>query len=172
MEVLLQKDIEKLGRMGDVVNVADGYARNYLLPRRIAVVVTADNLRAIEKAREARRVREVEEIERVRQLRAGRSETSWHDAIDKVTAAARDGRNLLPPVIDAVEAKATIGEISDALRAAFGEYRERRSRFCAKGFGRPSRWMWTRPKLRRQLPARSTYPTPSRRHNSAAAGET
>lgn len=67
MEVLLQKDIEKLGRMGDVVNVADGYARNYLLPRRIAVVVTADNLRAIEKAREARRVREVEEIERVRQ---------------------------------------------------------------------------------------------------------
>lgn len=67
MEVLLQKDIEKLGRMGDVVNVADGYARNYLLPKRFAVAVTADNLRAIEKAREARRVREVEEVERVRQ---------------------------------------------------------------------------------------------------------
>ena len=67
MEVLLQKDVEKLGRMGDVVNVATGYARNYLLPQRLATVVTADNLRAIEKAREARRVREVEEVERVRQ---------------------------------------------------------------------------------------------------------
>ena len=66
MEVLLQKDVEKLGRMGDVVDVADGYARNYLLPKRLASPVTADNLRAIEKAREARHVREVEEVERVR----------------------------------------------------------------------------------------------------------
>jgi large subunit ribosomal protein L9 len=67
MEVLLQKDVEKLGHMGDVVNVAAGYARNYLLPKRLAVSVTPDNLRAIEKAREARRVREMEEVERVRQ---------------------------------------------------------------------------------------------------------
>jgi len=67
MEVLLQKDVEKLGRMGDLVDVAAGYARNYLLPKRIAVAVTADNLRQIEKLREARRQREMEEAERVRQ---------------------------------------------------------------------------------------------------------
>ena len=67
MEVLLRKDIEKLGRMGDVVNVADGYARNYLLPKLFAAPVTADNLRQIEKAREARHVREMEEVQRVRQ---------------------------------------------------------------------------------------------------------
>jgi len=67
MEVLLRRDVEKLGRMGDVVSVADGYARNYLLPKQLAAPVTPDNLRQIEKAREARRMREMEEMERVRQ---------------------------------------------------------------------------------------------------------
>ncbi len=67
MEVLLQKDVESLGRMGDVVQVAAGYARNYLLPKRIAVAVSPENLRQIEKLREARRQREMEEAERVRQ---------------------------------------------------------------------------------------------------------
>jgi large subunit ribosomal protein L9 len=67
MEVLLQKDVENLGRIGDVVNVAPGYARNYLLPKRLAVTVTPENLRQIEKLREARRRREMEEAERVRQ---------------------------------------------------------------------------------------------------------
>jgi large subunit ribosomal protein L9 len=67
MEVLLQKDIEKLGHMGDVVRVAAGYARNYLLPKQIAVAVTPENVRQIEKLREARRQREVQEAERVRQ---------------------------------------------------------------------------------------------------------
>ena len=65
MDVLLRKDIERLGRMGDVVRVADGYARNYLLPRRMAVPVTADNMQEIEKARQARLQREQEELARV-----------------------------------------------------------------------------------------------------------
>lgn len=67
MEVLLQRDIEKLGHMGDVVNVAPGYARNYLLPKKFAVPVTPQNLLAMEKVREARRAREMEEMDRVRQ---------------------------------------------------------------------------------------------------------
>ncbi len=66
MEVLLRNDVEKLGRMGDVVDVAPGYARNYLLPKRLAVRVTPDNLQEIERARQARRAREVEELDRVR----------------------------------------------------------------------------------------------------------
>jgi large subunit ribosomal protein L9 len=65
MEVLLRKDVEKLGRMGDVVEVANGYARNYLLPRRIAVPVTQDNLRKFQAAIDARGQRELEELERV-----------------------------------------------------------------------------------------------------------
>ncbi len=65
MEVLLRQDIEKLGRMGEVVDVANGYARNYLLPKKIAVPVTAENLRKLEVVRKERRQREREELARV-----------------------------------------------------------------------------------------------------------
>ena len=65
MEVLLRQDIEKLGHMGEVVDVANGYARNYLLPKKIAVPVTAENLRKLELVREERRQREREELSRV-----------------------------------------------------------------------------------------------------------
>jgi methylmalonyl-CoA mutase N-terminal domain/subunit len=64
------------------------------------------------------------QIERVRALRAGRSAGAWSDAIAAVSAAARDSRNLVPPIVAAVEARATVGEISDAMRAVFGEYQE------------------------------------------------
>ncbi len=66
MEVLLRRDVESVGRMGDVVEVADGYARNYLLPKKIAVAVTPENLQEIETARQAHRLREEEELDRVR----------------------------------------------------------------------------------------------------------
>ncbi|HEY8536292.1 MAG TPA: methylmalonyl-CoA mutase family protein [Vicinamibacterales bacterium] len=60
--------------------------------------------------------------ERVRAVRAGRSEQEWRRAIADVEAAAADGRNLVPPVLAAVEAHATVGEIADAMRRVFGEY--------------------------------------------------
>jgi large subunit ribosomal protein L9 len=47
MELILMRDIEKLGRRGAVVKVADGYARNYLIPRRLAVPVTDKNRAAL-----------------------------------------------------------------------------------------------------------------------------
>ena len=65
MEVLLRMDVENLGRLGDQVEVADGYARNYLLPKKIAVPVTPQNLQLRAQDREARRQREQEELERV-----------------------------------------------------------------------------------------------------------
>jgi methylmalonyl-CoA mutase N-terminal domain/subunit len=64
------------------------------------------------------------QAERLREVRAGRSADAWKAAIDRVVAAARDGSNLLPPIIGAVEAYATVGEIADAMRGVFGEYRE------------------------------------------------
>jgi len=64
------------------------------------------------------------QIVRVRALRAGRSESAWRAAIDHVGAAAIDGTNLMPPIISAVDARATVGEIADALRAVFGVYQE------------------------------------------------
>ena len=45
-------------------------------------------------------------------------------ALDAVTQAARDGSNLVPPIVAAVEAHATVGEIADAMREVFGEYKE------------------------------------------------
>src|SRR5579863_7345502 len=51
MQIILQEDIEKLGHRGDVVTVKPGYARNFLLPRKLAVEATSGNLKAIEKIR-------------------------------------------------------------------------------------------------------------------------
>ena len=64
------------------------------------------------------------QVERVRQVRAGRSEAAWRAALADVDRAARDGSNLVPPVIAAVEGRATLGEIADALRRVFGEYQD------------------------------------------------
>ena len=53
MEVILREDIEKVGLRGASVKVADGYARNYLLPKRLAVAATASNKKIVEQEREA-----------------------------------------------------------------------------------------------------------------------
>ena len=66
---------------------------------------------------------EREQIDRLRKVRASRSESDWTTALKAVENAAADGRNLMPPIIEAVERHATLGEISDALREVFGEYR-------------------------------------------------
>ena len=67
---------------------------------------------------------ERQQIERVRAVRAGRSAESCSAALAGVTRAASDGTNLVPPIVAAVEAHATLGEISDTMRQVFGEYRE------------------------------------------------
>jgi methylmalonyl-CoA mutase N-terminal domain/subunit len=67
---------------------------------------------------------EERQVERVQRVRASRDQSAWRAAIDAVTAAARGSDNLVPPIVHAVEAHATVGEISDAMRAVFGEHRE------------------------------------------------
>ncbi len=61
MEVILREHVDNLGRRGDVVKVAAGYARNYLLPRKLALAVTEANRRQIERERAAAEARELEE---------------------------------------------------------------------------------------------------------------
>lgn len=51
MQVILREDIEKLGKIGDLVKVADGFARNYLVPKKKAIEATPKNLRAMEHAK-------------------------------------------------------------------------------------------------------------------------
>jgi methylmalonyl-CoA mutase N-terminal domain/subunit len=67
---------------------------------------------------------EQEQVERLRRVRAARDRHAWRQALDEVSEAAQSAANLVPPIIAAVEARATVGEIADAMRAVFGEYRE------------------------------------------------
>jgi methylmalonyl-CoA mutase N-terminal domain/subunit len=67
---------------------------------------------------------EQEQTARVRRLRAERDEQAWAIALAELETAAHGQANLLPPIIAAVKARATLGEISDRLRVAFGEHRE------------------------------------------------
>jgi len=53
MQIILQEDVEKLGTRGQVVTVAEGYARNYLLPRKLALEANAGNMKRLEKMRVA-----------------------------------------------------------------------------------------------------------------------
>jgi methylmalonyl-CoA mutase N-terminal domain/subunit len=67
---------------------------------------------------------EREQVAKVRALRARRDPGPWAAALDALEARARSGSNLVPAIVDAVLAGATVGEISDRLRGVFGEHRE------------------------------------------------
>src|SRR6266478_1594624 len=62
MEVILREDVEKLGARGEMVKVASGYARNYLLPRRLAVAATESNKKIVEQERQAHLRRDAKEV--------------------------------------------------------------------------------------------------------------
>jgi large subunit ribosomal protein L9 len=61
MEIILRDHVENVGRRGEVVKVADGYARNYLLPRKLALVATPGNLKQIQRERVKLDAKEAEE---------------------------------------------------------------------------------------------------------------
>jgi methylmalonyl-CoA mutase N-terminal domain/subunit len=65
-----------------------------------------------------------EQIERLREVRKTRSQSACDAALAKVEAACRGTENLMPPVLEAVKAYATLGEISDVFRKVWGAYRE------------------------------------------------
>ena len=68
MEIILREDIDKLGQRGQVVKVAAGYARNYLLPRRLAVAANASNKKIVEQERQAHLRREVKVVSEAQDL--------------------------------------------------------------------------------------------------------
>jgi methylmalonyl-CoA mutase N-terminal domain/subunit len=67
---------------------------------------------------------EAAQVERLRKVRAERNADAAETALQQVETAARSGENLMPRIIAAVEAYATLGEIADRMRAVFGEYTE------------------------------------------------
>jgi methylmalonyl-CoA mutase N-terminal domain/subunit len=64
------------------------------------------------------------QVEKLRQVRASRSAEAVEERLEALESAAREDRNLMPPIIEAADSYATVGEISDRLRSVFGEYRE------------------------------------------------
>ena len=78
MEVILREHVEKVGRRGEVVKVAAGFARNYLLPRKLALAVTDGNRKIIERERKVADAREAEEKQVAEALsaRIGQAEVS------------------------------------------------------------------------------------------------
>jgi|ERR1041384_13981 large subunit ribosomal protein L9 len=76
MKIILRQDFEKLGKIGDIVEVKDGYARNYLLPRKIGYVATAGNLKTLEEEKKQHVDRQKKEIHQAEKVAAGLEKAS------------------------------------------------------------------------------------------------
>jgi len=104
MEVLLRKDVEKLGKIGETVKVADGYARNYLFPRKLATPVTSDNLQRLDADKRKT------DREAVQQLESLREVARQIDAVSiTLTAQANEAGHLFGSV--------SAAQIAEALKA-------------------------------------------------------
>jgi len=101
MEVILSRDVDKLGKTGDVIEVKDGFARNFLIPKKIAYSATAANLKRIEQQK-ARALREYEEKKKEAEILAEKlSKVSC-----TVTVEVNDLEKLYGSVTDAEIAEA------------------------------------------------------------------
>jgi large subunit ribosomal protein L9 len=102
MEVILREHVDNLGRRGEVVKVAEGYARNYLLPRKLALPVTEANKRQIERERAKFDAKEAEE-------KKGAEAVAGRIAAADVTISRRVGEN------DTLYGSVTAADITEAL---------------------------------------------------------
>ena len=106
MKVILQQDVKGQGKKGQMVEVSEGYARNFLLPRKLAIEATTDAINTMnlkEKARKAEEARQKAEAEATAE--------KLKDCLVKLTAKAGNGGRLFGAV--------TTKEISDGLKAQF-----------------------------------------------------
>jgi large subunit ribosomal protein L9 len=104
MKIILQENVEKLGTRGEVVEVAEGYARNYLLPRKLALAASAGNLKQLERIRARLAKIEAQEHSTAEQI-AGQL------AAVTVSLARKAGQN------DQLFGSVTSADVADALAA-------------------------------------------------------
>lgn len=107
MKVILQKDVAGQGKKGQMVEVSDGYARNFLIPRKLAVTATADNVNTMKQQEKARLEKEARERAAALELAAKLKDMPVH-----VKAKAGSGGRLFGSV--------TTKEISVALKEQYG----------------------------------------------------
>jgi large subunit ribosomal protein L9 len=104
VKIVLKQDVDNLGDRGAVVNVAPGYARNFLFPKGMALAATPGNMRQIELQKKVWAIREAHEAEDARKVAA-------HIAGLTITIAKKVGEN------DALYGSVTTQEIADLLKA-------------------------------------------------------
>lgn len=114
IQLVLNRDVSKLGRAGDLVEVAPGYARNYLLPQGLAVHTTPGVLKQVERRRELERQRLLEEKE------AALSRKAALEKVGRVTIAKQAGEK------DAIFGTVTNQDVADAILAATKQEVDRR----------------------------------------------
>ena len=97
MEVILREHVEHLGRRGDVVKVAAGYARNYLLPRKLALAVTENNKRQIEREKKLAEARDAgREVGRPRRWPRGSARSRSRSPAGSARTTPSTGRSPRP----------------------------------------------------------------------------
>ncbi len=107
MKVILQQDVKGQGKKGQMIEASDGYARNFLLPRKLAVAATAENINTMKQQEKAKRAQEAAEKAEAEAVAARLKEITV-----RITAKAGNGGRLFGAV--------TSKEISDALKEQFG----------------------------------------------------
>ena len=107
MKVILQKDVRGQGKKGQMIEVSDGYARNFLLPKKLAVPATTDNINTMNQLEKAKRERDAKERQAALELAAKLKDMPVH-----VKAKAGAGGRLFGSV--------TTKEISQALKEQYG----------------------------------------------------
>lgn len=107
MKVILTQDVKSQGKKGQLVDVSDGYARNFLLPKKLAVIATAENLNTMKQQEKARKAQEAAE-----KAEAEATAKKLKDMTVKIVAKAGEGGRLFGAV--------TAKEVSEALSAQYG----------------------------------------------------
>ena len=107
MKVILQQDVKGQGKKGQLIEASDGYARNFLLPRKLAVPATAENLNTMKQQEKAKRAQEAAERAEALEL-----SEKLKSCMVKIPAKAGTGGRLFGSV--------TSKEVSEALKAQFG----------------------------------------------------
>ncbi len=107
MKVILTQDVKSQGKKGQLVDVSDGYARNFLLPKKLAVIATAENLNTMKQQEKARKAQEAAE-----KAEAEATAKKLNDMTVNIAAKAGEGGRLFGAV--------TAKEVSEALSEQYG----------------------------------------------------
>lgn len=114
VQLVLNQDVSKLGRSGDLVEVAPGYARNYLIPQKLAVNATPGILKQVERKREQERQRQLELKQQAQELKAA------VEAIGSFTIAKQVGEG------ESIFGTVTEREVATLVQEAVGQEIDRR----------------------------------------------